>query len=80
MTLVTQGLNANVREKSRLMPIIVQQNATIYSLLYFCKLLYSRDGLTSVRCCNYSYTCSWWWVESPPETCRTVYRNIINCL
>jgi len=89
------------------MSIIVQQDATIYSLLYFCKLLYmsrvvtppiirstyncnysiwhwsnrlcylplswsgwncssnrstkakcSRDGLTSARCCNYSYMCS----------------------
>jgi len=30
----------------------------------------SRDGLTSARCCNYSYMCSWWWVELPPETCR----------
>jgi len=39
----------------------------------------SRDGLTSSRCCNYSYMCSWWWVELPPETCRAVYRNIINC-
>jgi len=39
----------------------------------------SRDGLTSARCCNYSYMCSWWWVESPPETCRAVYKNIINC-
>jgi len=28
------------------------------------------------RCCNYSYKCTWWWVELPPETCRTVYRNI----
>jgi hypothetical protein len=63
------------------MSIIVQQDATIYSLLYFCKLLAlhvsggnftqhqkverssnfstiaegSRDGLTSARCCNYSY-------------------------
>ena len=82
--------------------IIVQQDATIYGLLYFCKLLYmfrvvtpptirstyncnysiwhwsnhlcylllwwscsnsftitedSRDGLTSARCCNYSYMC-----------------------
>jgi len=85
------------------------KNATIYSLLYFCKVLYmfrvitppiirstyncnysiwhrlyclplswrrwnwkfkisttaevSRDCLTSARCCNYSYMCSWWWVE-----------------
>jgi hypothetical protein len=102
--------------------IIVQQDATIYSLLCFCKLLYmfwvvtppiirstyncnysiwhwlnrlcylplswrswnfsaegSRDGLTSSRCCDYSYMCSWWWVELPPETYRAVYRNMINC-
>ena len=82
--------------------INVQQDATIYSLLYFCRLLCmfrvvipsiirstykcnysiwhwsdrlcylplsrpsamvtiaegSRDGLTSARCCNYSYMCS----------------------
>jgi len=36
----------------------------------------SRDGLTRARCCNYSYMCSWWWVEVPPETCRAFYRNI----
>jgi len=40
----------------------------------------SRDGLTSNRCCNYSYMYSWWWVELPPETCRAVYINIINCI
>jgi hypothetical protein len=76
--------------------IIVQQDATIYSVLYFCKLLYmfwvvtspiirstyncSRYGLTSARCCNYSYMCSWWLVKSPPKTCRAVYRNIIHCI
>ena len=105
-------------------PVTVQQDATIYSLLYFCKLLCmfwvvippiirstyncnysiwhwsnrlrylplswsgsncsmtaegSRDGLTSARCRDYSYMCSWWWVESPPKTCRAVYRNIIDC-
>jgi hypothetical protein len=105
--------------------IIVQQDATIHSLLYFCKLLFmfrvvtppiirstyncnytiwywsnrlcylplswkvwnistiaegSRAGLTSTRCCNYSYMCSWWWVELPPEVCRAVYRNIIKCI
>jgi len=97
------------------MSIIVQQDPTMYSLLYFCKLLFifrvvtppiirstyncnyctwhcsnrlcylplswsswygSRGGLTSARCCNYSYMCSWCWVELPPETCRAVYRNI----
>jgi hypothetical protein len=97
-------------------------STVLYSLLYFCKLLYmfrvvnppiirrtykcnhtiwhwsnrlwylplswnswiscsttkegSRDGLTSARCCDYSYMCSWWWVELPPETCTAVYRNI----
>jgi hypothetical protein len=40
----------------------------------------SRDGLNSARCCNYSYICSWWRVELPPETCRSVDRNIINCI
>jgi hypothetical protein len=30
----------------------------------------NRDGLTGARCCNYSYICSWWCVELPPETCR----------
>ena len=98
---------------SELMSIIVQRDATIYSLLYFCKLLYmfrsvtppiirstyncnhniwhcsnrrcylpllwsscsttterSWDGLTNARCYDYSYMCSWWWVELPPETYR----------
>jgi len=87
------------------MSITVQQDATIYTLFSFCKLLYmlqvvtppiirstyncsnlymivedSRDGLTSARCCNYSYMCSWCWVELPPETCRAVYRKRINCI
>jgi len=31
----------------------------------------SGDVLTSARCCDYSYVCSWWWVELSPETCRT---------
>jgi hypothetical protein len=93
------------------MSIIIQRDAIIHGLLYFCKLLYmfrvvappiirstytcnysiwhcrsnfstiaggTRDDLTSARCCNYSYMCSWWWVELPTETCRAVYRNIIN--
>jgi hypothetical protein len=30
----------------------------------------SRDGLTGARCCDYSYMCSWWWVELPPEKCE----------
>jgi len=94
------------------MSVIVQQAATIYNLLYFCKLLYkfrvvhppiikstyncvpsavleemerssnsstiaegSRNDLTCARCCNYSYVCSWWWVEVPPETCRAVFQK-----
>ena len=40
----------------------------------------SRDGLTSDRCCNYSYMRSWWWVELTPKTRRAVYRNIINSI
>jgi hypothetical protein len=28
---------------------------------------------------NYSYMCSWCWVELPAERRRAVYRNIINC-
>jgi hypothetical protein len=109
-----------------LMSSTVQQDATIYSLLYFFKLLYmfrvvtppiirstyncnysiwhwsnrfcylplwwrswncssssnfsTSDGRTSPRCCDYSYICSWWWVELPSETCRAVYKNIINCI
>jgi hypothetical protein len=33
----------------------------------------SRDGMTS-------YMCSWWSVESTPEICRAVYRNVINSI
>jgi hypothetical protein len=29
----------------------------------------NRNGLTSAKCCDYSYVCSWWWVELPLETC-----------
>ena len=36
-------------------------------------------SMTSARRCNYSYMFSWWWVELPPETCKVIYRNIINC-
>jgi len=28
-------------------------------------------SLTTAKCCNYRYICSWWWVELPPETCRS---------
>ena len=37
----------------------------------------AADGsnvVTNTRCCRYSCTRSWWWVEVPPETCRTVSR------
>jgi hypothetical protein len=40
----------------------------------------SRYGLTSARCCNYSYVCSWWCVELPSKTCRAVCRDIIKCI
>ena len=43
--------------------------------LCYLPLLWSRDGVTSARCCNYNYMWSWWWVELPPETCRAVYRK-----
>jgi hypothetical protein len=32
------------------------------------------NGVTNSRCCRYSCMHSWWWVEVPPETCRTVSR------
>jgi len=90
--------------------IIVQQDATVFSLLhisrqlcmlpvlkptirssYNCNYIFphwltvmSKIGclfyslqLTSAKSCNYSCTSSWWWV-STPETCRTVYRYVIN--
>ena len=34
----------------------------------------SSNVLTSTRCCRYSCVCSWWWVEIPPETRRTISR------
>jgi hypothetical protein len=52
-------------------------NRLCYLLLWW-RSWNGRDGLTSARCCNYIYTCSWWWVELPLETCRAFYRNIIN--
>jgi hypothetical protein len=68
------------------MSIIVQQDATVYSLLYFCKPLYMFRVVTppiirSTYNCNYTiWHCSRWWVELPPETRRADYRNIINCI
>ena len=35
----------------------------------------SKYSSTSARCCNYSYMCSWWWVEVPPKTCRAVLQK-----
>ena len=35
----------------------------------------SSNGLINNRCCRCSCMCSWWWVEVPPETSRTFFRN-----
>ena len=35
----------------------------------------SSNGVTRTRCCKCSCVCSWWWVEVPPETCRTVFQK-----
>jgi hypothetical protein len=32
------------------------------------------NGVTNTRRCRYSCMRSWWWVEVPPEICRTVSR------
>jgi hypothetical protein len=42
------------------------------------------NGVTNTRCCRYSYMCSWWWVEVPPETCKAVFKydklcNVASC-
>jgi hypothetical protein len=34
----------------------------------------NSNGATYTRCCRYSCTRSWWWVELLPETCRAVFR------
>ena len=34
----------------------------------------SSNAVTNTRCCRYSCMRSWWWVEVPPETFRTVSR------
>jgi hypothetical protein len=34
----------------------------------------SSNGVTNTRCCRYSCMRSWWRVEVPPETCRSVSR------
>jgi hypothetical protein len=46
----------------------------LFSLADFTHCIFR--SLAIARCCNYSYICSWWWVELSPETCRAVYRNI----
>jgi len=53
----------NAKPTARIMSIIVQQDATIYSLLYFCKLLYmfrvvNPPTIRSTHNCNYSI---WHW-------------------
>jgi hypothetical protein len=45
----------------------------------------SSNGLKYTRCCRYSCLRSWWWVELPSDTCRTVSRwnklcNVASCL
>jgi len=71
------------------MLIIVQRDATIYSLFIaaYCFTCFSSlypptiaggsssDPTTSTRCCKYSCMCCWWWVVSAPETCRAVCSN-----
>ena len=90
--------------------IILEQDATVFSLSHICRQLYMfrvlkptiRSSyssnyifwhwltvmskicclfysleLTSDRSCNYCCTSSWRWV-STPETCRAVYRNVMN--
>jgi len=44
----------------------------------------SSNGVTKTRCCRYNCMRSWWWVEVPPETRRTVSRynklcNVASC-
>jgi hypothetical protein len=34
----------------------------------------SRNGVTNTRCCRYSCMRSWWWVEVPPETCKSSFQ------
>jgi len=67
--------------------IIVQQDATVFSLLYFCRQLYMFGVLTPIirssYSCNYSF---WHWSTGSTAirsrcwvgTCRAAYRNIIN--
>ena len=57
--------------------IIVQQDATVFSLLYFCRQLYMFRVLTHIIKSSYICTSSWWCV-STPRTCRAAYRYIIN--
>ena len=38
----------------------------------------SVGSSTNASSCNYSCTSSWWWVVSAAETCRAIYRSIIN--
>ena len=63
-------------------PIIRSTYNCNYSIWHWsnrlCYLPLMVETLERARCCNYSYMCSWWWVELPHDTCRTVYRNIIN--
>jgi len=68
---------------------IIVRHATAFSLLHICRQLYMFRVLTSIVRSSYncvltpiirrSYNCTsaWWWV-STLETCRAVYRYVIN--
>jgi hypothetical protein len=46
---------------------VAQTGPYLSSLADFTHCIF--QSLTSGRCCDYSYMCSWWWVELPPEIC-----------
>jgi len=63
------------------MSIIVQQDATMYSLLYFCKLLCwrlladaNRTGMANTYCVYKVLRYSWWWTADLSEKCRVLYQ------
>jgi hypothetical protein len=74
-------IHGSVHRESNL--ITVQQDATVFSLLYLCRQPYMFRVLTPIirssYSCNCSCTSSWWWVSSH-ETCRAAYRSIINLI
>ena len=86
---MTFYIHGSVHRESNL--IIVQQDATIFSLLHFCRQLYMFRVLTPIIRSWYSCNYSFWhrsagttvirsrcWVGTDsPEACRAAYRNII---